>query len=280
MMNARGIARLGMLAVGLGIGAAVASTPGVASADSSTDWLPSIDNVLGAATIPVVSAPLDIQISVDGHDLFPTTDNTAFAESSAGDIAIADGDGADASAVGGDGDVADASGTDALAVAGGSTGSNFDTAIDIGNNTVAVQPYPDGAYANAVGSPGSFDTAVDLGNNNQVWATIGNDDSASVVGNNSDGYAGGDFYDPSATGNHDIATVFDPFGTVGSYANAGATEGVDGTSGNSDLAAALFIDGAGVNVAGVSDVADVNGEALSGAATTGGTLLADLLSLF
>jgi hypothetical protein len=33
MMNARGTARLGMLAVGLGIGAAMASTPGLASAD-------------------------------------------------------------------------------------------------------------------------------------------------------------------------------------------------------------------------------------------------------
>ena len=44
MVKARGLARLGMLAVGLGIGATVASTPGMASADTnaaaavSADW--------------------------------------------------------------------------------------------------------------------------------------------------------------------------------------------------------------------------------------------------
>jgi hypothetical protein len=42
MVKARGLARLGMLAAGLGIGAAVASTPGMASADTnaavSADW--------------------------------------------------------------------------------------------------------------------------------------------------------------------------------------------------------------------------------------------------
>ena len=44
MIKARGLARLGMLAVGLGIGATVASTPGMASADTNAaaavraDW--------------------------------------------------------------------------------------------------------------------------------------------------------------------------------------------------------------------------------------------------
>jgi hypothetical protein len=33
MVNTRGLGRLGVLAVGLGIGAAVASSPGIASAD-------------------------------------------------------------------------------------------------------------------------------------------------------------------------------------------------------------------------------------------------------
>ncbi|MGA8328786.1 MAG: hypothetical protein WB777_05770, partial [Mycobacterium sp.] len=65
MMNARGIARLGVLAVGLGIGTAVASTPGIASADSSTDWL---SNVSGAAAVPVIPTPdLNLAISVDGY---------------------------------------------------------------------------------------------------------------------------------------------------------------------------------------------------------------------
>ena len=44
MVKARGLARLGILAVGLGIGATVASTPGIASAETnaaaavSADW--------------------------------------------------------------------------------------------------------------------------------------------------------------------------------------------------------------------------------------------------
>ncbi len=101
-MNARGIARLGILAVGLGIGAAVASPPGVAWAD-------------------------DLQISIDGYDLFPTAGNTAVAYSGTGDIAIAYGDGAVASAQGGTGDFALAGGSDALAASGG---LSYDTGAD------------------------------------------------------------------------------------------------------------------------------------------------------
>jgi hypothetical protein len=108
MVNARGLTRLGMLAVGLGIGATVASTPGIASADS-----------------------LDFQISIDGYDLLPTADNSATATSGMGDFAIAFGNGATATAVGGTGDFAMADGSDAVA----GTGGNSDTAIDIGNNT-------------------------------------------------------------------------------------------------------------------------------------------------
>jgi hypothetical protein len=54
MVNARGIACVGMLAVGLGIGAAVASMPAIASADSS-DWLSSFDNLTSGLTIPATS---------------------------------------------------------------------------------------------------------------------------------------------------------------------------------------------------------------------------------
>ena len=48
MVNTRGFARLGMLAVGVGIGVAWAHTP-VAAADSSSDWLSSIDGLLSGA---------------------------------------------------------------------------------------------------------------------------------------------------------------------------------------------------------------------------------------
>jgi hypothetical protein len=108
MIKARGLAPLGMLAVGLGTGATVASTPGIASAGG-----------------------LDFQISIDGIDLLPTADNSATANSGMGDFAIAFGNGATATAVGGTGDFAMADGSDAVA----GTGGNSDTAIDIGNNT-------------------------------------------------------------------------------------------------------------------------------------------------
>jgi hypothetical protein len=64
-VNARGLARLGMLAMGLGVGATVASTPGIASGDS-----------------------LDFQISIDGYDHLPTAGNSATATSEMGDFAI------------------------------------------------------------------------------------------------------------------------------------------------------------------------------------------------
>jgi hypothetical protein len=105
-MNARCTAGLGVLAVGLGVGAAVAAMPAVASADSSTDpfaWLAGLD--LGDPTVPATSTSgLHLAISIDGYS--PVSDGSASAESSTGDIAIAYGSGAEASAVGGYGDVA------------------------------------------------------------------------------------------------------------------------------------------------------------------------------
>jgi hypothetical protein len=56
MVNVHGMARLGVLAVGLGIGAAWAQTP-VASADASGDWLSSIDGLLSGAS-PAAATPL------------------------------------------------------------------------------------------------------------------------------------------------------------------------------------------------------------------------------
>jgi len=105
-MTARGFARLGVLA--LGIGAAALCTPGLASADG-----------------------LDFQISIDGYDLFPAVGNTATATSTLGNIAIAFGNGATATTGDGTGQFSFADGTNALA----STGGNNDTAIDIGNNS-------------------------------------------------------------------------------------------------------------------------------------------------
>jgi hypothetical protein len=113
MANVRGFARLGTIAVGLGIGAAVAHSP-VASADTSTDWLSAIDTLLAGGAFPALVTPaLDYQISFDGYDLFPTTGNLATASTAVGSfgLAIAVGDGADASANSGIGNVAIVSAT-------------------------------------------------------------------------------------------------------------------------------------------------------------------------
>jgi hypothetical protein len=67
MANTRAITRLGTLAVGLGIGVAVASTPGVAVADSSADWL---NDLLGGAALPAPAVPdVNLAISIDGYSL-------------------------------------------------------------------------------------------------------------------------------------------------------------------------------------------------------------------
>ena len=89
------IGRLGMLSVGMSIGAALAATPQVASADPSADPFSWADQLLSGLAVPADTAsPLDIQISISGMDLFSTVDNTATATSGTGSIAIAIGDGA------------------------------------------------------------------------------------------------------------------------------------------------------------------------------------------
>ena len=288
-MDARSITRLGMLAIGLGIGAAVASTPVVAWADS------------------------DFQISIDGHDLFPATDNLATATSGTGDIAIAFGDGASASANGGIGDFALADGSDAYAMSGGSgtpdstaqvvsSGANFNTAVDIGNNTGTG----DGAIAGIGGSDdttSSGDTAIDVGNNSANYdgalaiagndnhssafgandyalTGIGNHNFADIVGPNSEAVAGGDIIG-GINGNNEVAYVFDPFGTAGDTARSGPN--FDGTAGNSDLAAVLGVDDKVAGADGgnlVYDIVTALGHETGTAASTGGGLLAELLSLF
>jgi hypothetical protein len=196
MKHATRIGRIAGLAVGLGIGAALAATPGIASAD-------------------------DFQISIDGIDLFPTAGNTATATSGMGDFAIAIGNGADASALGGPFDSAFANGTDSHAA---TAEGYFDSASAIGDGSKVESGF------------GNFDTA--LGNGTDSGALAGGDvinntlipanfDFASAWGPDAQASAGDVGSTTSSSG--DVATVFDPFGTVGSVADAGI--------GNSDLAA-------------------------------------------
>jgi hypothetical protein len=203
MGAAWGFARLGVVAVGLGIGASVAHSP-VALADS------------------------DFQISFDGQDLFPEAGNSATATTVAGEygLAIASGDGATAVAEGGTGDYALASGTNALAEAGSltaSSGNNYDAAYDIGNNTNEFADRPNGAFAGAGSLNGyadsgtnSHDTAIDIGNNTGYYdgayagdgnlfdvGTAGNGDTAYTYGN-IDGFAD---YAVADAGNDNYASV-------------------------------------------------------------------------
>jgi hypothetical protein len=196
MVNVHGVARIGVLAVGLGIGAAWVHTP-LASADtSSNDAASTIDSLLSGAS-PAAS-PMDFQISFNGTDLFPTVGNEAsaytvagqyglaiafgngayaYAEGGTGDSALASGTGAYAYASGGTGDYALASGTGANAEAGslasGATGNNYDTAVDIGNNGTGYLQDNAGAYAGngslqdggSDAGTDSHDSAYDFGNN-------------------------------------------------------------------------------------------------------------------
>jgi hypothetical protein len=248
-----------MIAVGLGIGAAVASTPGVASADG-----------------------LDFQISIDGYDLFPTTGNLATATSDMGDIAIAFGDGASASATGGTGDFAvdignntgDADEADAL--------GSGNTAIDIGNNS--------GVSDQVIADEGTGNTAIDIGNNSglsdQAFAGDGDGNAAIEIGTNEGvgAFDGDNNYaevigpENSAAdvtdGDDDIAYVLDPFGSTASSAFSG--------DGNYDLAAVLLTDGSATAQGAdwVYDIISALGNESGTLPASFATLLTDWLSLF
>jgi hypothetical protein len=161
----------GLLAVGLSIGPALA-TPAVAAADPSTDPYSWTDQLLGGVGVPgQTSSGLDMQVSIDGKDLFPTDGNTATATSGTGDIAIAIGDGANANASGGTGDFAFADGANSLAEAG-FTG-DYDTAVVFGANSTAEAGFGiiDPFNPNDGLVPSDFDLAAAFGNSLDAYAT-------------------------------------------------------------------------------------------------------------
>jgi hypothetical protein len=264
MVNTSGIARLGMLAIGLGIGAASAHAP-VASADASTDWSSSIDSLLGGALPAADPSGLDLAISFDGYSLF--SDGSAVADTGAAgngsfDFAIAYGDGATATATGGNFDFASADGINALAAAGGysgSTGDDFDTAIDIGNNP--DDKFDNGAFAGAgnlayhndpgLGS-GSYDTAINIGNDG-------------VDTQNDGAFAGaGGLIGLGGDGDHDTAINFGNDSGIGDGADA-----VDGSNNSASYFGNISGFGESAYAAhGDNDIASVVG---SGTAYSGGT---------
>jgi hypothetical protein len=224
--------RPGGLVLGLGIGAAMAAIPWVASADVTVPPLdPSIaaDFAWPAADTPTAT---DLAISIDGITL--VQDGTASATSGTGDIAIAFGADSTAYAVGGTNDVALADGTNSCAGAGGvdclgdsGTGSN-DTAIDIGNNT--------GLLNGAAATLGNHDTAVDIGNNTGsvqgALAFTGNNDTAFDIGNNSGSANGAGAFD----GNNDTALDIGNNTNVDNGVGAVFGNGPQASAGNFDTA--------------------------------------------
>jgi hypothetical protein len=257
MVSTRGIARVGVLAVGLGIGAAVAHSP-VAAADTSSDWLSSIDTLLsgGAVEAPSTST-LNLAISFNGTSLI--SDGSAVADSgTAGnyDLAIAYGPDSYALAEGGTGDYALADGSDANAEAGSenaSSGNNYDSAYDIGNNTGG--PF-EGAFAGGASLVGgtddgtnSHDTAYDIGNNGSdgsysgafagdgtlfgTATSAGNGDTAYTYGNTDGLYDGAG----AVGGNNNYASVSGDMTNDYDYAYAGDGTGnsaIDDTSANTE----------------------------------------------
>jgi hypothetical protein len=227
-----GTAAGGVLAVGLGIGATLA-TAGTASADpvSAPDpnVVASVDGVtgiLGSAAVDPFSLPdPNVAISFDGMTLLQ--EGSATATSGTGDLAIALGANSDALADNNIFDSAFALGTGSDAVAQGSvllpfTGGPFNTAFAVGTNSFAE-----------AGKLGSFDTAIALGTNSSAEAVRGHGNLATAIDTGSApdmANAGGST--AGVGGSEDIAFVL---GT-GSDATAGADAT---TAGNFDLAAAF-----------------------------------------
>ncbi len=265
MVNGRRRGRLGMLAVGFGIGAAVASAPGIAGADSpSADLINSLSALDPFAA--AVASPTDIDISFDGFTIFDGG-GTAVATTTPGDFdfAIAVGAGANATATGGFFDYANAEGTNANAAAGGTAGSNFDSATDIGNNPNlgGSDAGTDGAFAVGTGAgTSSGNTAIEIGNNEDPLGHEGAFAGGQGVGNgngdealsfgNLGGYGSGSY---AVDGNNDTASVFSTSTTDfegfasasdGNHNFATAIGGLSGhgisayaANGNNDIAFAL-----------------------------------------
>jgi hypothetical protein len=252
-----------MLAIGLGIGGAVAATPGIASADSSFDWLSTVDTFLSGGAFPAATTPeLNLAISFDGVPLFQT--GTAYAYSGAnGDIAIANGAGSTAYAFGSN-NYAAVDGTGSSAVAGaysdsGAGGSADNTAFVFGDNSHAF------AGTTAAAHPGDFNYAVIFGNNDSAWAGgnaagSGSYDGAYVEGN--------DLGTAHAQGSDYLADILKFYGD-GASTSAAAADSTNLLS---------TTDPSGALADGQAFWADLFSGDTSGALTAGTNFWTDLLS--
>jgi hypothetical protein len=258
IVNARRIARLGVLAVGLGIGAAVAAAPGSAWADSSTDWLSSVDNLLVGAIPAADTSDVNMAISIDGVTVLQEGSAQAYSGSD-GDIAMATGADDTAYAYGTD-NYADVLGTDDTGIAGGTTaasatGSTGDNAFIDGNND----------YAFAGGTNGVDDGAEIFGNNDGAEA------GSSAAGNGSYDVAyveGSDLGNANATGASYLVDILKAYGD--SSTDAAAANG----SSLGDLLSSTDAAGGGNLLTDLVSLFD------PAAAADSGNFLTDLASLF
>ncbi len=224
------VGSLGVLALGLGGGAALATgvanagppsadggagALGVAAVVAAADF--SDAAVVGSAAATLPTLPTDfsnIAISISGLDLVSL--GTATAESSFGNIAIAYGDGSDAYATNGFFNFAAAQGPDSFAEAGDH--GSFNYAWAVGDHASASAVYGDGNVASAVG-----DYAVaSAGASVQLGVYDSNFNTATAEGAHAVAYAGWDgSSDNVASALGDYALDFAPQGQAWSGA-AGA----------------------------------------------------------
>ena len=240
MRHAKAIGRLGGLAAGLGIGAALAVSPGIAAAAPDTDFF--VDP-MPAGTTP---AALDIDVSFNGMDVFHTDHHTALASSGANDFAIA-------------------IGTDSRAEAGaGDFPGQFDTAFANGPSAFAISGLgnADSAYANG---SGAIAEAEGVGTN----LSYGN--FASAFGDHTQAQALP--FSLTTPSGFDTAQVYDPFGSGVSQAEAGGGFfNVADVFGDNSAATAGF--------GGDFDFGEVLGNGLTSSSATGGSFITDILTPF
>ena len=275
MRKTRAIARLGLLALGLGIGGAIGTTPTMASANVA-DWLSSVSDSIGPLSAAAATPNLNIAIAVNGHVLYHHGDATAVADK--GDYAIAIGQGSDAEAIGGTGNYASVNGVDSTAIAGGA-GSSGNSAFVDGNSS----------YAWAGGTtdhPGTSDYAMIWGNNDTALA--GSTDAAS--GNYDTAYVEGNSLGTAdARGADYLADFVKYYGTDGSTSTTSAASETShpildllSGSGASDSAHPFLdlLSGAGAAGDSVHPILDLLTGVDGGALADGGGLWADLVSSF
>jgi hypothetical protein len=296
MRSTRALARLGILAVGFGIAGAVASTPGIAAADSS-DLLSAVDGSLGGLAAPADSLSslfpdlnlgslfpdVNVAISYNGASLFQ--DGSASASSGtvgSDDFAIAYGANSTATATG-SGSYAAVYGDDSSAVAGG-TGSSSDSAFVLG----------DGSSATAGGLNSSSNVALSYGDGSNSFAggygdnpgtqniaAVVGDHGSALAGSNADGAGsfniayveGNDLGTANATGTSDLLDILKHWSDWGTPSNpaGAAAEGTNLLSGS---------DASGALADGNSFWTDLFSGDSAGALTAGQDFWADLGSSF